>query len=70
MLAIAERMPETSESIPLIGDFNLNAGVWYKSQQVCELGTSCAVDAQNLALAPFSWFTVRELQYMAKYFSD
>ena len=28
MLAIAERMPETSESIPLIGDFNLNAGVW------------------------------------------
>ena len=72
MLAIAERMPETSESIPLIGelDFNFNAGVWYKSQQVCELGTSCAVDAQNLALAPFSWFTVRELQYMAKYFSD
>ena len=29
-----------------------------------------AVDAQNLALAPFSWFTVGELQYMAKYFSD
>ena len=23
-------------------DFNLNAGVWYKSQQVCELGTSCS----------------------------
>ena len=22
-------------------DFYLNAGVWYKSQQVCELGTSC-----------------------------
>ena len=44
MLAIAERMPETSESIPLIGelDFNLNAVVWYKSQQVCELGTSCS----------------------------
>ena len=23
-------------------DFYLNAGVWYKSQQVCELGTSCS----------------------------
>ena len=44
MLAIAERMPETSESIPLIGelDFNFNAGVWYKSQQVFGLGTSCS----------------------------
>ena len=72
MLAIAERMPETSESIPLIGEnwisiWMLVFGINHNRFVNWEL---LALDAQNLALAPFSWFTVGELQYMAKYFSD